>query len=83
MLDYNLNFRVVFGVFAQTCDGTLNDTSPRSTDALELGPNSNFQGGINCFNLSTGKILQRQWQDAEAHKISFSFVRRVNSIYKQ
>ena len=59
-LDYNLHFRVIFGEFVQTYEGTSNDMAPRCVDAIALGPNGNLQGGIRCFSLATGKVLQRQ-----------------------
>ena len=42
VLDYNLNFRVMLGEFAQACKGSLNDVTHRRADALELGLNVNL-----------------------------------------
>ena len=41
-LDFNLHFRVVFGKFLQTHEGTKTDMILRATDAVELGPNGNL-----------------------------------------
>ena len=46
VLDYNLHFRVIFGEFIQTYEGTKNDMSKRTIDAIALEPASNMQGGI-------------------------------------
>ena len=50
----------MFGEFVQANEGTHNDMTPRSIDAISLGSNGNLQVGIKCFGLSTGKILQRK-----------------------
>ena len=80
VLDYNFHFWVKFREFLQTHEGTRNYMTPRSTDAIALGPNSNLQGGIRCFSIVTGKIIQRQWQDAKVHKILVSTIIRENFI---
>ena len=49
-LDFNLYFRVIFEEFVQTYEGTKNNMTPRSVDAIALGPNSNLQGGIRYFS---------------------------------
>ena len=59
VLDYNLHFRVIFGEFLQTHEGTKNDMTPRAVDTIALGPNGNLQGGIRCFSLETGRVLCR------------------------
>ena len=59
VLDCNLHFRVIFREFSQTHEGSHNDMTTRSIDAITLGPNGNPQNRIRCFNISTGKILQR------------------------
>ena len=42
VLDYNLHFWVTFGKFTQTYEGTLNDKSHSTIDAMLLGPNGNI-----------------------------------------
>ena len=42
VLDYNVHFRVIYGEFLQTYEGTHNDISPRTIDAMALGPNGNL-----------------------------------------
>ena len=59
-LDYHLHFRVTCGEFVQTCEGTSNDMSPRTVDALAFGTNANMQCGIRYCSLGTGHVLQRQ-----------------------
>ena len=59
MLDYNLHFRVIFSEFVQTYEGTRDDMIARTVDPLALGPNRNLQGGIRCFSLVTGYVLQQ------------------------
>ena len=83
VLDYNLHFRVIFGEFLQTYEGARNDMTSRCVDAIALGPNGNLQGGIRCFSLSTGRVLQRQWQDVEAHKMPVSAISRINYMCKK
>ena len=82
-LDFNLHFRVIFGEFVQTYDGTNNAMSLRSTDAIALSPNSNLQGGIICFSLATGKMFQRQWQDVEIYNIPVTAISRINCVCVQ
>ena len=52
-LDYHLHFRVMHGEFVQTYEGTRNDMSLRTVDALVLVPNGNMQGSIRCYSLGT------------------------------
>ena len=44
-LDYNLHFRVIFGEFVQTYEGTRNDMTSRCVDAIALEPTGNLRGG--------------------------------------
>ena len=40
-------------------EGTKNDISKCTFDAITLGPVENMQGGIQYFSLEIGRILQR------------------------
>ena len=82
-LDYCLLFRVIYGEHVQTYEGTRNDMTARTVDALALGPNINVQGGIRCYSIGTGRVLQRQWRDVEVTKMPKSIIIRVNCIYKR
>ena len=59
ILDYNLHFKVIFGEFIQTFEGTDNTISQRAADAIALGPAMNLQGRIRCFSLLLEHVLQR------------------------
>ena len=59
VLDYNLHFKVVFGEYLQTYEGTHNDLTLHTINALVLGPNMNMQGSIRCYSLAIGQVLQR------------------------
>ena len=82
-LDYFLHFRVMHGEHVQTYEGTRNDVTARIVDALELGPDGNMQGGVRCYSIEAGRVLQRQWRDFEVMKIPTSFISRVNYICKR
>ena len=81
ILDYNINFRVMFSEFVHVCEGNRDEMTPRSVDDLALEPNGNLQGGIRCFSLDTGRILKRR--DASVHKISVSAISRKNFMRKK
>ena len=57
VLDFHLHFRVIYGEFVQTYEGTDNTMNGRTIDAIALGPSSNLQGGIRCYSLVSGRIL--------------------------
>jgi len=80
VLDFNLHFKVIFGEFVQTCEGTDNTMKARTVDALALGPNGNLQGGIRCYSLDSGKILQRGWKDVQVYKMPQSAISRIKYI---
>ena len=82
-VDYNLHFQVMFGDFVQTYEGTRNDVTLRTIDALGLVPNGNLQGGVHCFSLGTGRVLNRQRQDVEVHKMPVSAISRINDVCKK
>ena len=79
-LDYNLHFKVIFGEFLQTHEGTKNDMSPRTVDVIASGPNGNLQGEIRCFSLATCKVLQRQSKDVEIYKMPISAISRTATL---
>lgn len=81
-LDYNIHFGVICGEFVQTYEGIRNDMTPSSVDAIALGPNGNFQGGIRCFGMSNGRVLELQCQDMKTHKIPISAISRINVMCK-
>jgi len=83
VVDYNLHFKVIFREFLQTYEGTKNDMIPRTIDAIALGPNGNLQGGIRCFSLATGKVLQHQWKDMEVIKMPISTISQINYMCKR
>ena len=83
VLDFNLHFRVMFGEFVQTYEGTSNTMVPRTVDAIALGPSGNLQGGVHCFSLLTGRVLDRQWKDVEVHKMLQSAINRINFMVKK
>ena len=83
VLDYELHFRVIFGEFVQTYEGTRNDMTARTVDALALGPNGNLQGGIRCFSLASGRVFQRQWQDVQVYEMPVSAIIRINYMCKK
>ena len=82
-VDYNLHFKVTHGKFVQTYEGTRNGMTPRTADAIALGPNGNVEGGIQCFSLTTGRMLQRQWKDVEVYKMPISAISRINCMCKR
>ena len=46
VLYFNLHFRVIFGEFLKTFEGSDSTMTPRTIDDIALGPNVNFQGGV-------------------------------------
>ena len=82
-MDYNLHFRVIYGEFLQTYEGTKNDMTPRTVDAIAMGPNGNLQGGIRCMSLGSGRFLDRQWKDVEIYKMPESAINRINHMARQ
>ena len=62
IVDYNLHFRMLYGEYAQTRDATDNTMKPRTTSAIAMGPNRNFQG-VAFFSLTTERIFNRSGTD--------------------
>ena len=46
VLDFYLHFRMIYGEFCQTYEGTNNTIALYTTDTVALGPNGNLQGGV-------------------------------------
>ena len=82
-LDYNLHFKVIFGEFVQTYEGTDNTMSPRTADTIALGPAMNMQGRIRCFSLVSGRVLQRVWKDVIIYKMLVNAIKRINYMGKK
>ena len=68
VLDFHLHFQAIFGEFCQAHEGTDNAMALQTIDAAAVSPNGNLQGGMCCFSLDTGKILQRASKDIKTHK---------------
>ena len=82
LIDLNLHFRVTHGGFVQTYEGLDKTVSLSTTDAITLVPCGNFQGGIRCFSVVTGRVLQRTWSNGDVCKMTVSAIKRINCIYK-
>jgi hypothetical protein len=60
--DFNTHFRLEFGTYAQTHEAHGNNMSPRTIDAICLGPLGSIHGDNNFMRLSTGeRIDRREW----------------------
>ena len=64
VLDYNLCFRVIFGEFMKSYEGTYNKMISRTIESVTLGLLVNVQEGIRCFHLATCRVFQTEWKDA-------------------
>ena len=56
LLDYNLHFRLIYGEFVQTFEGSNNTMEPHTVDSVGLGPAGNLQGGLRCFSMVSVKV---------------------------
>ena len=83
MLDYNLNFRVIFGEFFQSYEGTKRDMTPRMIDTIALGKNGDLKGDMRFFSSIFGRVLDRTWKDIEIHKMPQSAISQTNYTVKQ
>ena len=61
--DYNHNFHVIFGKFGHTWEGTNNTMKYHTVPSIALGPLFNLEGGICCYSLNTGKILNQKYSN--------------------
>ena len=57
--------------------------SPRTIDAITLGPAINLQDGIQCFSLLSGWILQRAWKVVLIYTMLVNAIKRMNYIDKK
>ena len=76
-LDFNKHFHLIFGEYVHTYEGTTNDMKERTVGAIALGPSGNFQGGIRCYSLLTGKVLLRTIADVTRLKMPQEAIRRL------
>jgi hypothetical protein len=83
VLDYNLHFQVIFGEYLHTYEVTTNTMKSRTVGAIALGPTGNLQGGIRCYSLVTGRILQRDKNSFAPLKLPEDAIRRMNTLAKK
>ena len=77
-MDLDVHFRVLRGEFLQTHEGKDETMTQSTIDTVALGLNGNMQGGMCCFSLETGRVLQRAWRDVTVHKILVGAIIRIN-----
>ena len=80
VLDYNLHFQVIFGEYLHTYEATTNTMKSRTVGAIALGPTGNLQGGIRCYSLVTGRILQRDKTSFTILKFPEDAIRRMKTL---
>ena len=56
--------------------------TPLIIDDVAMGPTVNLQGGIRCFSLATGKILNLQWKDVQILTMPLSAISRIKRAAK-
>ena len=61
--DANKHFHILYGEYCNTYEGTTNTMELRTVGALALESTGNTQGGVRCYSLRTGKILNRMMKD--------------------
>ncbi|OEU17119.1 hypothetical protein FRACYDRAFT_237529 [Fragilariopsis cylindrus CCMP1102] len=83
VLDYNLHFQVIFGEYIQTYECTTNTMERRTVCSIALGPTGNLQGGIRCFSLVTGRILQRDKNSFTPLKMPEDAILRMKTMAKK
>ena len=83
LLDYNFHFRIMFGEFVQTYEGTTNAIETRAIDAIALEPNGKMQCGVHCFSLVSGRGLCRAWKNVTTQKMTENTIRRINFMDKK
>ena len=81
-LDYNLHFRLIYGEFVQTFEGSNNTMEPHTVDAVGLRATRNLQGGLRCFSLVSGKVLNVLWKDLTIMKMPLNSIKRIDFIAK-
>ena len=80
---FNKHFHVIFGEFVHSFDETKNNMVSCTTEVIALGPTGSLQGGIWCYNLETGAILNRQCPEVTIMKMSPSAIQRLNYIARK
>ena len=80
VLEFNVRFRAIFGEFLQTYADATRTIKSRTVHAITVGPSVNFQGGIRCFSLASGKLMHRSWKDLHSCKIPINTTNRINCI---
>ena len=83
VLDYNLHFQVIFGEYVHTYEVTTNTMKSRTVGSIALGPTGNLQGGIRCYSLVTGRILQRDKNSYTPLKMPEDAIRRMKTLAKK
>ena len=81
--DFKKHFHVLYGEYCNTYKGTTNTMKLRTVGALALGPSGNTQGGVRCYSLRTGKILNRMTKDITIAKMPDEALGRLKYITKK
>ena len=81
--DFKKHFHVLYGEYCNTYKGTTNTMKLRTVGALALGPSGNTQGGVRCYSLRTGKILNRMMKDITIAKMPDEALGRLKYITKK
>ena len=81
--DANKHFHVLYGEYCNTYEGTTNTMELRTVGALALGPTGNTQGGVRCYSLRTGNILNRMMKDIIIAKMPEEALGRLKYITKK
>jgi hypothetical protein len=55
----------------------------RTVGSISLGPTGNLQGGIRCYSLVTGRILQRDTNSFTPLKMPEDAIRRITTLAKK
>ena len=82
-LNYHKHFRVIFGEYAQTYEGTDNTMKKRAVGAIALGPTGNAQGGVNFFSLYSGRVLNRRMVDYDFLPMPADAIVRVEKMARR
>jgi len=79
-LDYTKHCRVLPGTYCEVHDEPLpsNTMTPRTHEAIAMGPTGNLQGSVKFFCLNTGRILKRR--SFTALPMPDRVIKRVNNI---
>ena len=81
--DANKHFHVLYDEYCNTYESTTNTMELRTVGALALGPTGNTQGGVRCYSLRTGKILNRMMKDVTIAKMPEEALGRLKYITKE